>query len=79
MAYYCCECGKELDVNERALNLRIVNRKCPDSELKCPGCLALKYKTTEAYMREMIYRFRKYGCTLFSPLEKDEGNDVGRS
>ena len=56
MAYFCSECGKELDVNERALNLRIVSRTCPDSELKCPKCLAVKFKTTEDHMREMIYR-----------------------
>lgn len=78
MAYFCSECGKELDVNERALNLRIVSRTCPDSELKCPKCLAVKFKTTEDHMRGMIYRFRKFGCTLFSPLENEERKDGGR-
>ena len=77
MDYKCHICGNPMTADERGLNLRLINRGLDDGHLLCLPCLGAKFKLTEEELRGMIFRFRKSGCTIFTPLTKEELESIG--
>ena len=61
----CGKCQKPLSMDEIGLHKKIVNREA--EQFLCIDCLAEHFKTDREELFEMIERFRKAGCTLFSP------------
>ena len=76
MGYKCHICGNPITSDERGLNRRLINRGMEDKDLLCIACLGEKFRLTEEDLRKMIFRFRRSGCTLFSPLTQEELNEI---
>ncbi|MCR4615984.1 MAG: GPR endopeptidase [Clostridiales bacterium] len=76
MGYKCHICGGSITSDERGLNLKLINRGMEDGDLLCIACLGEKFRLTEEDLRKMIMRFRRSGCTLFSPLAQEEEYEI---
>ncbi len=59
----CCNCDKELTLNEIGLFKKTVDRI--SDQYLCIDCLALRFETTRDSLEKMIERLRAAGCTLF--------------
>lgn len=60
----CRICGKELLPVETSLTRKLINRGA--TTFLCKKCLAKEFKTTEERLDEMVERFKKQGCALFT-------------
>ena len=67
--YKCCECEKPLDVaidsDCIALNKKLLGRTDRMKKLLCKPCLAKRWDMEEAYLDELIKRYKDEGCELF--------------
>lgn len=66
----CVACGAPVTADEIGLTKKLINRGT--TEFYCIRCLSGRFRVREENLREMIIRFRKQGCTLFSPWIEDE-------
>lgn len=63
-----CSCGKKLNPDEIAVNLKLFGRYdgVEDTRLfKCKNCICEDLKITKKEYQNMIYDFRSSGCNLF--------------
>lgn len=69
----CITCGKELTVDEVALNQRLLGIQI--GTFLCTQCLAQKLNTTSSHMKLLIARFKEMGCAYFTRLMEDPSNE----
>lgn len=65
----CASCGKKLTVDEIGITKKLINRGT--ETFYCTACLANMFKVDEKMILEKIEHFRRQGCMLFPPVEKD--------
>ncbi len=66
-----CElCGRALSGNAAALYRKLICRSA--ERYLCLRCLAAKLSLSEKTLHDLIDRYRRMGCTLFSELEEDD-------
>lgn len=60
-----CDCGKKLNSDEIALNLKIYGREMQLHKMECKKCFCKKNNISGKKYVEMVHNFRIDGCTLF--------------
>ena len=69
----CVACRDPVSADEIGLTKKLINRGT--KEFYCFRCLSEHFRISEENLREMIIRFRKQGCTLFSPWVEDDNQN----
>ena len=59
----CKECGANLDNDEIAIYIRLIDRKA--KEFLCKKCLAIRLGCDVLLIDEKIHYYREHGCFLF--------------
>lgn len=60
----CAHCGRELTRDETGISRKLINRAT--QVFYCLDCLSVEYSTDRQTLEDMIERFRRAGCTLFT-------------
>ena len=65
----CMRCGTTLDGIDVGAHRKLINRAA--KEFFCRDCLAKELGWSREYLDQTVLRFRRWGCTLFPPLEPE--------
>ena len=60
-----CQCGKKLNPDEVAMNLKVYGRDIGLDKMECKNCFCEKNNLSGKEYVNMIYEFRNSGCKLF--------------
>ena len=60
----CRTCGKELSRDETGASRKLIGRATKD--FYCLDCLAADFRIPRKDLEDMIERYRRAGCTLFT-------------
>lgn len=60
----CAHCGRELTRDETGISRKLISRAT--RVFYCLDCLSAEYSVDRQVLEDMIERFRRSGCTLFT-------------